>query len=90
VLGGHKFLEIAPLLAHKGRTVEYLLGRYAWPGASLLYLGDDDKDEEAFGVIKARGGVAVVVAPEPRETRADCRLEAPRAARRWLETLLKK
>lgn len=89
VLDGHKFLEIGPLLAHKGRTVEYLLSRYAWPGASLLYLGDDDKDEEAFGVVKARGGVAVVVAPEPRETQADCRLESPCAARRWLETLLK-
>ena len=88
VLGGHRFLEIAPLLAHKGRTVDYLLSRYAWPGARLLYLGDDDKDEEAFGVIKARGGVAVVVASEPRETKADCRLESPGAARRWLRTLL--
>jgi trehalose 6-phosphate phosphatase len=89
VLDGHKFLEIGPLLAHKGRTVEYLLSRYAWPGASLLYLGDDDKDEEAFGVIQAYGGIAVVVASEPRETKADCRLESPHAARRWLETLVK-
>jgi trehalose-6-phosphatase len=82
VLGGHRFLEIAPLLAHKGRTVDYLLSRYAWPGARLLYLGDDDKDEEAFGVIQARG------ASEPRETTADCRLESPGAARRWLRVLL--
>ena len=88
VLGGHRFLEIAPSLAHKGRTVDHLLGLYAWPGARLLYLGDDDKDEEAFGVIQARGGVAVVVASEPRETRADCRLESPGAARRWLRGLL--
>jgi trehalose-phosphatase len=88
VLGGHRFLEIAPLLAHKGRTVDYLLSRYAWPDACLLYLGDDDKDEEAFSVIKAHGGVAVVVASEPRETKADCRLESPHAARRWLETLI--
>ena len=88
VLGGHRFLEIAPSLAHKGRTVDYLLSRYAWPGARLLYLGDDDKDEEAFGVIKAREGVAAVVASEPRATTADCRLESPGAARRWLRTLL--
>jgi len=87
LLGGHKFLEIGPGLAHKGQTVEYLLFRYPWPGALPLYLGDDDKDEEAFGVIKARGGIAILVAPEPRETKANCRLESPQAARHWLETL---
>lgn len=88
LLGGHKFLEIGPKLAHKGQTVEYVLGQVRWPGALPLYLGDDDKDEEAFGVIKARGGIAVVVASEPRETQADLRLATPRAARRWLEGLL--
>jgi trehalose 6-phosphate phosphatase len=88
LLGGHKFLEIGPKLAHKGRTVDYLLDQYPWPGALPLYLGDDDKDEEAFGTIKARGGIAVVVASEPRETEADFRLPSPLAARRWLETLL--
>jgi trehalose 6-phosphate phosphatase len=87
LLGGHKFLEIGPRLAHKGRTVEYLLERYPWPGALPLYLGDDDKDEEAFGVIRARGGMAVLVAQEPRATKADCRLESPQVVRRWLEML---
>ncbi len=88
VLGGHKFLEVGPTLAHKGKTVAYLLDAHPWPGAQLLYLGDDDKDEEAFGVIQARAGVAIRVAPEPRETKADYCLESPRAVRRWLETLL--
>ncbi len=87
LLDGHKFLEIGPRLAHKGQTVDYLLDRYHWPGALPVYLGDDDKDEEAFGVIKARGGIGILVAPEPRKTRADCRLESPQAARHWLETL---
>jgi trehalose-phosphatase len=87
VLGGHKFLEFGPRLAHKGQTVAYLLDRYPWPGALPLYLGDDDKDEEAFGVIKARGGIAIRVASEPCETQADCRLDSPQAVRRWLSTL---
>jgi mannosylglucosylglycerate synthase len=87
VLGGHKFLEIGPRLAHKGRTVDYLLESYAWPGALPLYVGDDDKDEEAFGAIQARGGIAIVVSEEPRDTKADGRLEAPRVTRRWLEAL---
>ncbi len=87
LLGGHRFLEVGPGLAHKGQTVEYLLERYPWAGALPLYLGDDDKDEEAFDVIKAHGGIAILVASEARNTRANCRLTSPRATRRWLEAL---
>ncbi len=88
VLGGHKFLEIGPRLAHKGKTVTWLLDRYPWSGALPLYLGDDDKDEEAFEVIQARGGLAIQVASQERETRADGRLPSPRSARQWLGTLV--
>jgi trehalose 6-phosphate phosphatase len=87
LLGGHKFLELGPLLAHKGRTVDYLLEQYSWPGAQLVYVGDDDKDEEAFTVIQDQGGVAVVVASESRPTEADYRLSSPQATREWLNML---
>jgi trehalose-phosphatase len=87
ILGGYRFLEVCPRQAHKGQTVGYLLDRYAWPGALPLYLGDDDRDEEAFGVIKARGGIAILVAAEPRVTKANCRLDSPQAVRHWLEAL---
>ena len=90
LLGGHKFLEIGPRLAHKGQAVGFLLDHYPWPGALPVYLGDDDKDEEAFGVVKARGGIAILVASEPRDTDADGRLESPQAARLWLETQAKR
>jgi trehalose 6-phosphate phosphatase len=90
LVGGHKFLEIGPQLANKGRTVEYILAQYPWPGSLPVYLGDDDKDEEAFATIKAQGGCAIVVAPEPRETRADMRLPSTQAARRWLADLLQR
>jgi trehalose-phosphatase len=88
VLGGHRFLELGPRLAHKGQTVAYLLKRYPWVGALPLYLGDDDKDEEAFGLIKARDGISILVSPQPRQTQADCRLPSPQAARQWLAKLL--
>jgi trehalose-phosphatase len=88
LLGGHKFLEIGPELAHKGRTVEYLLEHYPWPGSLPVYVGDDDKDEEAFGVIKASGGVAILVAPKPRDTQADCCFQSPQSVRQWLVSLL--
>jgi len=90
LLGGHKFLEVGPQAANKGRTVAYLLERYPWPGALPLFLGDDDKDEEAFAVIKTHEGLALVVAREPRDTQADFRLESPQAARDWLQELLQR
>jgi trehalose 6-phosphate phosphatase len=88
ILGGHKFLEIAPKQAHKGQTVAFLLDTYPWLGAFPLYMGDDDKDEEAFAVVKARDGMAVVVGDRNPDSHADCRLPSPWAARRWLDALL--
>lgn len=88
LLGGHKFLEIGPRLANKGRTVAYLLSHFPWPADHLIFVGDDDKDEEAFEVIQAHGGLAVVVAPPDRDTRADYRLSTPSDTRRWLRALL--
>ncbi len=87
IVGGHKFLEVGPLLAHKGRTVAYLLEHQLPSEVFSLYLGDDDKDEQAFPVIHAHGGQAAVVTAEPRTTEADCRLPDPEAVRAWLERL---
>jgi trehalose 6-phosphate phosphatase len=88
ILGGYKFLEIGPQQANKGDAIEYLLASYPLPGALLIYLGDDDKDEEAFRVIRENGGLAILVAPEECETCAHCRLESPETARQWLEYVL--
>jgi trehalose-phosphatase len=88
LLGGHRFLEVAPLEANKGNTVEYLLEKDP-PGNDLpLYIGDDDKDEEAFSVIKRIGGIPVVVASETRPTEALYRLDSPPAVRKFLGAIL--
>lgn len=87
VLQGQRFLEVGPTIAHKGCAVEYILDRFAWPGALPVYLGDDDKDEDAFETIKAYQGVALVVTALQRETLADAQLTSPQAARDWLNTL---
>lgn len=90
ILGGHKFLEVAPLLAHKGLTVQYLWDKYPLPGAQLLYIGDDDKDEEAFEVVHSHGGIAVKVGSGSQfalSTQADYILESPSEVNSWLETL---
>ena len=88
LLGGHKFVEISPHLASKGKAVEYLLDRYRWSGALPVFIGDDDKDEEAFEVIRAIGGITIVVNSIPRSTTAQYRLENTREVRRWLAWIL--
>lgn len=87
LLGGHKFMEVGPQIADKGQTVDYILDHYNWQGALPIYIGDDDKDERAFGVIHRHGGIAVLVAAQPRESQADCRLESTQNVRTWLEKL---
>lgn len=91
ILGGHKFLEIAPRLASKKETVAYLLNQYPLPDARLLYIGDDDKDEEAFPVIHANHGVAAKVRQSSqagRPTTADFFFESPADTLRWLDELV--
>ena len=90
LLGGHKFLEIGPSLANKGRTIEFLTQGDRWPHALQVYIGDDDKDEEAFAVIKAQGGFAIVVAAADRASLADCRLPSPADVRQFLQQLAEK
>ena len=92
VLGGHKFLEIAPTLANNKETVDYLLRQFPFPEAKCIYIGDDDKDEEAFSAIHARNGVAIKVA-QPSQfsllTEADYFLKSPKDAIHWLENLIR-
>ncbi|MFC2026038.1 trehalose-phosphatase [Chloroflexota bacterium] len=88
ILGGHKFLEVGPQLANKGETINFILEQYPWDGSLPVYIGDDDKDEEAFSAITEHGGIAILVANEPRETQARLRLESPQDVRVWLEQTL--
>jgi trehalose 6-phosphate phosphatase len=91
ILGGDRFLEIAPYLANKREAVFYLLQQYPWAGTHLLYIGDDDKDEEAFAAVHASNGVAVKVAQPSqasRPTEADYLMDSPADVVRWLGNLV--
>ncbi len=88
ILGGDRFLEVAPRIADKGQSVSMLLRRFPWPGADIVYIGDDDKDEEAFKMVLENGGTPILVAAEPRESLARYRLEDPGEVRKWLEELV--
>lgn len=88
VLEGDRFLEIAPREAHKGRAVERLLERWPWEGALVIYFGDDDKDEEAYAVVRRRGGLPMAVGPRLHRAGAVGWLPSPQAVRAALRSLL--
>lgn len=91
ILEGHRFLEVAPLLASKKETVSYILAHYPLPETRLLYIGDDDKDEEAFPVIHGHHGVAIKVFQPSQAsfaTEADFFFESPAETLDWLEGLV--
>ncbi len=87
ILGGERFLEVAPVVANKGRSVEMFLERFPWENAGMIYLGDDEKDEEAFEVLDRLGGITVLVSQQERPTLAKYRLRDPQEARAWLRRL---
>lgn len=90
LLGGERFLEIGPRQADKGAALAALLERYPWPDALPVYIGDDDKDEAAFEVVRSLGGIAIVTAPSARPTHAAYRLESTAQVRAWLAELLRR
>lgn len=92
VLGEHlqkiysyRFLEIGPHNADKGHALRYLFDNFHWAGAIPIYIGDDDKDEEAFQVINEHNGYAILVSKEPRETDAKYILTSPSEVHQWLK-----
>jgi trehalose-phosphatase len=88
ILGGHKFLEIAPMEADKGKTITYLIEKSRSTHIFPIYLGDDDKDEKAFPIVQANGGFAGCVCHQPRKTTADFLLGSVQETREWLKNLL--
>lgn len=80
VSGGKKIFELRPDLDwDKGRAVTHLLDVLGLSGSDVtpLYLGDDETDEDVFGVFRSGPGVGIVVGTEHRLTLADFALADP-------------
>lgn len=91
IVGGHKFLEIAPHLASKRETVSHFLQTYPFENARLLYIGDDDKDEDAFPVIHQNAGLTVKVvqlSQQLQPSEADAYFANPGETLEWLRELM--
>ena len=69
-------LELRAVGHNKHHAVKTVLSETPGDGV-VAYLGDDITDEDAFAAIKTAHGLAVLVRPEPRATRADLWIQPP-------------
>ncbi len=82
-----KYLEIVPIRSHKGEAVKYLLDNFPFTGSKPVYIGDDGKDQEAFEVVHAFGGMTIQVSDPQQPARlegADFLLKSPEEVRKRL------
>jgi len=63
---GKKVWEVRPPIDwDKGRAVLYLVKKLRQKGDSIIYLGDDTTDEDAFRAVNKIGGLSIVVGKRP-------------------------
>ncbi len=84
---GKEVYELRPDVDwHKGRAIEFLLGRLE--GLVPLFIGDDETDEDGFSAVLKKGGIAIIVANEPeRRTLAEFSLKDTFATTTFLTKL---
>ncbi len=85
---GNHFLEYAPRLASKRIAAQWIIDNLTPEDALVVFIGDDDKDEDAFSVVKESGGFAIRITAKSCITKAKVILKNPTAAREWLNNLL--
>ena len=87
LLDGDRFLEVAPITANKGLTVRWFLAEYKFQDDLPVYFGDDNKDEEAFEVIREHGGLSIGVGDNYPLLKADEHIPSPDIVRSWLNAI---
>lgn len=88
ILDGDRYVEVAPLSADKGETVDWLLDQFPIERDLPLAFGDDNKDDAAFDAVHRRRGWAIGVGHRYPLPAADVRLESYEEVRSWLRAFL--
>lgn len=88
LLDGNRFLEVAPISANKGLAVNWILSNEHYDHDLPVYFGDDNKDQEAFEVIRQWGGFSIGVGNNYPLINADVHLTSPDEVRTWLKAFI--
>jgi trehalose-phosphatase len=87
ILSGAGFVEVLPVTANKGQTLDWLLdaGR---PARDLaVYFGDDASDYGAFAAVSRWGGIAIGVGEHAATAHTSEHVSSPQEAREWLRDM---
>lgn len=76
VLHGNMVLELRPAGIDKGKAILFLLDHFSHSGATPMYIGDDETDEDGFQALQGKG-ITVRVGPENKPSAAAFRLPDP-------------
>lgn len=86
---GKRVVEVRPPTTwNKGSAVERLIKAYRIRPGSVIYVGDDRTDEDAFRVVNRYRGLSVCVGGRPGRTIARLRLKSPLEVERLLQNLI--
>ncbi len=89
LMRGKKVFEILPAVNwDKGKAVRWIMDvlGLSWETVSVIYIGDDVTDENAFRMIRTRG-TGVSVSGKIRESAADFRISSPEEVKRLFMTM---
>lgn len=90
LMSGKKVFEILPAIAwDKGRAVRWIMQalNISWNDASVVYIGDDTTDEDAFRVVRTRG-TAILVCGQEKESAADFKLSSSGEVKKLFEEII--
>ncbi len=84
---GKMMIEVRPAGADKGQAIKRFMEMPPFAGRRPIAVGDDLTDEHMFRVAVARGGMAVRVGTDRRETAATALIDDTPSVRAWLSNL---
>ena len=90
LMEGKKVFEILTAIDwNKGKAVKWVMDALGinWEDFSIVYMGDDTTDEDAFRVVSTRG-TSILVSDESRASAADFVLSSPKEVKELFERVL--
>ncbi len=90
LMKGKKVFEILPAIDwNKGKAVKWVMNALGinWEDFSVIYIGDDTTDEDAFRVVATRG-MSILVSDKPKASAADFVLSSPKQVKELFERVL--
>ena len=90
IMSGKKVFEILPKIDwDKGRAIRWVMQamKISWTDTSVVYIGDDTTDEDAFRIVRTRG-TGILVADQPKESTADFQLFSTEEVKKLFEEII--